>query len=84
MNVFCAKCQAATPHDLAADKNAEIVATCDPCGGFIKLPAGMSAAEVTVHLALHAEHNAGKVSAEEADAAVQASRDLIAQLKGEK
>ncbi len=75
IDVFCAKCQADTAHTGAVDLNGELVFTCVECGGFIKAPAGMTAAEIKAHFEEHKEQNAGQVS-------VQGSIDTLDEVMG--
>ena len=68
--VFCAKCQQDTTHTGAVDPNGEIVLTCTVCGGFIKLPSGLSRDEMEAILVDHKDANKGQVSVEQSHKAL--------------
>jgi len=64
--IFCANCQAETPHTGEVDLNGELVFTCTTpdCGRFVKLPADMTADEARAYFVAHKEANIGQVSVE--------------------
>jgi len=76
IDVFCARCQTDTAHTGAVDLNGELVFTCIECGGFVKVPAGMTASEIKAHFKEHKEHNVGQVS-------VQGSIDTLDEVMGD-
>lgn len=77
--VFCAGCQAKTPHKMSRiqDRNGhhEVVATCD-CGRMLKFPVCETPAQFEDHLARHHASNVGQITVEKAaaDAAVHDER----------
>jgi hypothetical protein len=73
--VFCANCQAETPHEISL-ANDEVIFTCttEGCERFIKVPASMDKKELADHLKAHKETNQGQVSKERYE---QAEQDLI-------
>lgn len=73
IEIFCANCQEDTAHTGAVDLNGELVFTCTVCDRFIKVPAGMSAADIKKHFEAHREANVGQVS-------IQPSHDTLDEL----
>jgi hypothetical protein len=64
ITAFCANCQEDKPHSVDVQpNNGEVTLTCD-CSRFIKLPAGMEAADAKEYLKAHKESNQGQISVE--------------------
>lgn len=64
--IFCAKCQVEQYHKLIIDANAEIVAICTACTGFIKIPAHLKLKEMKAYIDAH-KANEGQIKKEVID-----------------
>ncbi len=59
--IVCGVCRESHPHVLTVGNNLEIVATCDNCGQFVKIPGGISLEEANDYLEKTNEANSKKV-----------------------
>ncbi len=87
IDVFCAACQAVTPHQSSRirDRNNhhEIVCTCD-CGAFLKFPITDDPAKFRAMLDANHKSNAGQISAEMAEAEAAAHDERFLKMLGVK
>lgn len=62
--VYCAQCRVETGHEMALDKNQEIVATCSTCQRQIKFPLASTPEALNAMLTAHKRSSAGQVTVE--------------------
>jgi len=79
--LFCAACQAHTPHTFGRDFNNEIVALCD-CGRFVKFPMTDDLNQLNDWIERHHQHNKGQVTVEMAEKEQAAHDERFKKLMG--